>query len=141
MVPSPVKVTGRELVIVIVPADNNVPPLKTSGLDVEPKAAVALALTIPEVMVTPVVKVFVALSVNCEAPFWTTPVTLVLIIPLISTVPEPDPEFVTVPELLIEGLAVEIVIPEVRELSLSSVRFPVPVIPPETVSILVPNTF
>ena len=140
IIPLLVNITERALVIVTAPAESNFPPLKTNGLFTAPSAAVALTLTVPSFIVTPVVKVFDPVRVNWELLF-ITPVTLVPIIPLTRTVPKPAPLFVTVPVLLIEGLAVEIVIPEVKELSLSKVKFPVPVIPPDTVNIFVPSTF
>ena len=68
-------------------------------------------------------------------------------IPLTSVLPVPEPVLVTVLELLIDGLAVETVMPFVMELLLLRIIVPVPVIPPvilnkdEPLALLFAKTF
>ena len=62
--------------------------------------------------------------------FWVMPVTFEPTPPLIVTLPDPLPELVIVPALL---MVFEIVMPLAVELLLFSVKLPVPVMPPEWV--------
>ena len=73
------------------------------------------------------------------ALFCVTPVTLAPSPALMSVEPVPVPEFVMVPVLLMA--VVERVMPLAKELLLLRIKFPVPVMPPDTVSIFVPAIF
>lgn len=70
------------------------------------------------------------------AEFCVMPVTFVPITELMVTAPAPEPELVMVPVLFTE--VVERRIASAVALLLLSIKLPVPVVPPETVSILVP---
>lgn len=79
------------------------------SVPVPPAVELVLRARLPALIVTPLVKVLLPVSVNCDvALFWTTPVTLVPMTALIVVVPLPVPELVIVPVLLID--VVDIVI-------------------------------
>ena len=72
-------------------------------------------------------KVFAPDKVSCDvALFWITPVTFVPMTELMVVVPEPEPELVMVPALLMD--APEMVV--LLEVKLLIIIFPVPVTPP-----------
>ena len=97
-------------------------------------AAALAALSVPVVMVVLPVKVLVPESISGELPFCITPVTLEPTTALIVVAPEPDPELVIVPVLLM--LVPEAVV--VPELLLLKMTLPVPLMPPDKVKVLVP---
>ena len=107
-------------------------------LEFAPKAlTLVLPLTVPDLIVKPLVKVFTPESIRLEvAEFSITPVTFVPMIAEIVLSPAPEPELVIVPMWLTE--VVERVIPAASELLLFKIKLPVPVVPPETVKIFVP---
>jgi len=110
------------------------PPLSPIVMPLAPKALATVPLTVPDLIVRPLVKVFAPLKVNCDvALFSITPVTLVPITEMISVAPVPVPEFVTVLELL--TLPVEMVNAFVIGVLLLRTRAPVPVAPPDKVSV------
>lgn len=117
---------------------NNVALLELPGVEspiviVPVPAALALPanLHVPDFIVTPLEKVLFPDKESGEVElFWITPVTFVPITAEIVAVPEPAPELVIVPVLLI-GL-VWIVIPCVFVTLM--IILPLPVIPPETVN-------
>lgn len=136
MDPLPVKSTSRVTGEVIAPPACNVPPLKIRLLLLLlafPIAALLFALSIPLEMVVGPVYVFVALRVSLDVELlWITPVTFGPMTMAIDSVPEPVPEFVSVPEWLI--VVPDIVTPFAIELLLLIVKFPVPMVPPDKVS-------
>lgn len=102
--------------------------------DPPPADVLVVSETVPALIVNPPVKVLAPDKVNCDvALFWTTPVTFVPITALIVVVPVLEPEFVIVPVLLTE--VVDRV--TVDEPELFIIKFPVPVIPPLRVRVVV----
>jgi hypothetical protein len=115
------------------------PALLPSVIEPVPKAfaAAELAVIVPARTTVPVVKVLAPERVSPDVVlFCLRPVMLVPITELIRELPEPPPEFVTVPVLL--TAAAEMVIPLLVALLLFKIKLPVPVTPPVNVSRVVP---
>jgi len=118
-----------------VPFKSNVVPAtlaSVTALDAD-NAPLPENCNVPALMVVALVKRLTPASTNFDVPlFCVSPVTFVPMTALISVLPVPLPEFVTVPALFTE--AVDKVIPLAVVLLLLSTKLPLPVTPPDNVN-------